>query len=114
MDAASSAVAARFLDRLAADSADSGGAMWYPPVRGGVTHSCHTVQMSAVPCRAPHEDRPGSALLQLLGKHDDDAAGAADVGELVHVPIGRHAAQRVAAEFDGHALHAMEPRAIPW
>src|SRR3954447_8473249 len=38
-----------------------------------------------------------SALLQVLGEHEDDAAGAADIGELVRVLVGRHAAQRVAA-----------------
>ena len=32
---------------------------------------------------------PGSAVVQLLGKHDQDAAGAADVGEHVHVCIQR-------------------------
>src|SRR5215216_5874047 len=60
-----------------------------------------------------------SALLQLLGEHHDDAVGAADIGELVHVPVGRHAAQRVAAvprgdleglvnivDREGHAVHA--------
>src|SRR5687768_10702820 len=44
----------------------------------------------------------GSALLQLFGKHEDDAAGAADVGELVRVPIGRDAAQRMAAVLRGY------------
>src|SRR5512145_2630168 len=75
--------------------------------------------MTAVLFRAPEEDRPGSVLLQLLGEHHEDAAGAADIGELVDVPVGRHAAQRVAAvpggdleglvdvvDREGHAVHA--------
>src|ERR687893_2205377 len=38
---------------------------------------------------------PRTALLQFLGEHHDDAAGAADIGELVDVPVCRNAAQRV-------------------
>src|SRR4051794_750298 len=38
-----------------------------------------------------------SAALHLLGEHHEDAAGAADVGQLVHVLVRRHAAQWVAA-----------------
>src|SRR6478736_271893 len=38
-----------------------------------------------------------SRRAQLLGEHDEDAAGTADVGELVDVLVRRHAAQRVAA-----------------
>src|SRR3954454_16638615 len=38
-----------------------------------------------------------SAALHLLGEHHEDATGAADVGELVHVLVRRHAAQWVAA-----------------
>src|SRR3954454_22965223 len=41
--------------------------------------------------------RARSAALHLLGEHHEDAAGAADVGELVHVLVSRHAAQGVAA-----------------
>src|SRR4029079_1799675 len=37
------------------------------------------------------------ALVQLLGEHHDDAAGTADIGELVDVLVRRHAPQRVAA-----------------
>ena len=61
----------------------------------------------------------GQLFFSSCGKHDEDAAGAADVGELVHVLIGRHAAQRVAAvprgdleglvdvvDREGHAVHA--------
>src|SRR5919107_5386063 len=40
---------------------------------------------------------PWSTRFQLLGEHHDDAAGAADIGELVDVLVGRDAAQRVAA-----------------
>ena len=43
-------------------------------------------------------------LLQLLGEHDDDAAGAADVRDLVNVLIGRHAAKRTAAVPGSRAL----------
>src|ERR687894_670866 len=62
---------------------------------------------------------PRSALLQLLGEHHDDAAGAADVGELVDVAVSGHAAERVAAvprgdleslvdvvDGEGDAVHA--------
>jgi hypothetical protein len=34
---------------------------------------------------------PRSTLLQFLGEHNDDAAGAANIGQLVDVPVGRHA-----------------------
>ncbi len=37
------------------------------------------------------------APFQLLGEHHDDPAGAADIGELVDVSVGRYAAQRVTA-----------------
>src|SRR5512138_1831055 len=60
-----------------------------------------------------------SALVQLLGEHHDDAAGAAYVGELVDVLVGGHAAQRVATvprgdleglvdvvDREGDAVHA--------
>src|SRR3954453_11475938 len=40
---------------------------------------------------------PWSVLVQLLGEHHQDAAGATDIGELVDVSIGGHAAQRMAA-----------------
>src|SRR6202011_1925491 len=46
-------------------------------------------------------DRP-SVLLQLLGEHHDDAAGTADVRELVNVLIGRDAAKRTAAVPRGY------------
>ena len=45
-------------------------------------------------------DRP-SVLLQLLGEHHNDAAGTADVRELVDVLIGRHTAQRTASVLCG-------------
>jgi hypothetical protein len=38
-----------------------------------------------------------SVFRQLLGEHHDDAAGTADVRELVDVLIGRYAAKRMAA-----------------
>src|SRR3954454_22766593 len=40
---------------------------------------------------------PWSVLVQLLGEHHQDAAGAMDIGELVDVSVGGHAAQRMAA-----------------
>jgi hypothetical protein len=40
------------------------------------------------------EGRPSARLLELLRQHQDDAARAAKVGELVHVFIRRHAAKR--------------------
>ena len=40
---------------------------------------------------------PACVLLELLGEHHDDAARAADVGQLVDVLVGRDATQRVAA-----------------
>ncbi len=74
------------------------------------------------PCCGPASmpaRRARSALLQFLGEHHDDAAGAADVGELVDVLVGRHAAQRMAAvprgdleglvdvvDREGDAVHA--------
>src|SRR6478735_9363858 len=61
----------------------------------------------------------GSALLQVLGEHHDDAAGTADVRELVRVPVRRDSAKRVAAvprgdveglvdvvDREGDAVHA--------
>src|SRR4051794_31838091 len=47
------------------------------------------------------KDPPASAVPQLLGKHDDDAAGAAKVREFVDVLVRRHAAQRMAAVSRG-------------
>src|SRR5438270_383404 len=70
-------------------------------------------------CPWPRARTPLSALLQLLGEHHDDAAGAAYVGELVDVSIGGYAAKRVAAvpggdlegladvvDREGDAVHA--------
>src|SRR4051812_28598494 len=75
--------------------------------------------MAALPYRAPERITPRSALLQLLGEHPDDAAGAAAIGQLVDVPECRNAAQWMAAMprgdlerlvdvVDGecHAVHA--------
>ena len=42
-----------------------------------------------------------SVLLQFLGEHHEDAAGTADVRELVDVFVVRHAAQRPAAVLRG-------------
>src|ERR1700761_8108788 len=68
---------------------------------------------------APRNRSRPSVLRQLLGEHDDDAAGAADIRELVNVLVGRHAAKRTAAmprgylkglvdvvDREGNALHA--------
>ena len=43
-----------------------------------------------------------SALVQLLGEHHEDATRAADIGELVDVLVGRHAAQRARASASRH------------
>src|SRR5882757_4982523 len=43
-----------------------------------------------------------SVLLQLLGEHHKDAAGTADVRELVDVLIGRHTAKRTASVLRGY------------
>src|SRR3954469_8006953 len=40
---------------------------------------------------------PDVTSVQLLGEHHDDATRTPHVGELVHVLVRRHAAQRVAA-----------------
>src|SRR4051812_17135809 len=85
-----------------------------PRVRTGVITGDTTIQALDI-----HRWRPGSALLELLGEHDEDPAGAADIRELVHVPVGRNAAQGVAAvprrdlegfvdvvDREGHAVHA--------
>jgi hypothetical protein len=42
-----------------------------------------------------------NSALQLLGEHHDDAAGTADVRELVDVLIGGHTAERSASVFRG-------------
>src|SRR5215211_7428987 len=41
-------------------------------------------------------------LLQFLGEHHEDAAGAAEVGELVDVLVGGDAAKRVTAVSGGN------------
>src|SRR4029077_7967781 len=77
--------------------------MWVSDLHRGLARprsSCSPreaeVQMPRWPSRRSTRIDPGSALLELLGKHDEDAAGAADIGELVHVLVGRHAAHRMA------------------
>jgi hypothetical protein len=68
---------------------------------------------------SPGGSTRGQLFLQLLGEHDDDAAGAPDIGEPVDVLVGRHAPRRVAAvprgdldgqaevvDREGHAVHA--------
>lgn len=49
-------------------------------------------QMAEVAYRAPKRINPRSAVLQLLREHHNDGGGAADIGQRVHVPVGRHAA----------------------
>ena len=42
-----------------------------------------------------------SALVERLREHDQDAAGAADIGELLDVLVRRHPAERMAAVSRG-------------
>jgi hypothetical protein len=60
---------------------------------------CCTSDLPTMRIRQTVDSR--SAFVQLLGEHHDDAAGAADIGELVDVLVGRHTAQRVAAMLRG-------------
>jgi hypothetical protein len=53
--------------------------------------------LTSVPVTTPQWIDPTSAVLQLLCEHHEDAARAADVGQLVEVFVDGDAAQRVAA-----------------
>src|SRR3954465_8196678 len=64
--------------------------------------SCATRYGARIPAQtvrrgAPPPHGAASTPLDLLGEHDEDSAGAADVGEPVHVLARRDAAQWVAA-----------------
>src|SRR3954466_6692405 len=77
--------------RVAASRAAAGTAAVHWPVRRELRSTARG--------RLHRRSRTGarSAALHLLGEHHEDATGAADVGELVHVLVRRHAAQWVAA-----------------
>ena len=54
-------------------------------------HRCRIVAVAGTPVLRP------SARPELLRQHHQDAAGAAEIGQLVDVLVGRDAAKRVAA-----------------
>src|SRR3954447_22550729 len=110
----------------------SGRRRWHAPATRPSARSCtYARSRTVVHESGRHGDRlpehhrvlcridPRSALVQRLGEHHDDAAGAADIGELVGVLVGGHAAQWVAAvprgdleglvdvvDGEGDAVHA--------